>query len=49
MTDMKSKNMNSCDMFQEDQGKGDLCAMMMGKSLVATADGGVVVWLGINF
>jgi hypothetical protein len=26
--------------------KGDVCERMMGKSLVATADGGVVVWLG---
>ena len=48
MTDMISKNMKQVgDMFQgKTKGKGDLCDMMMGKSLVATADGGVVVWLG---
>lgn len=28
------------------KGKGDLCDIMMGRSLVATADGGVVVLLG---
>ena len=48
MTDMISKNMKQVgEMFQgKTKGKGDLCDMMMGKSLVATADGGVVVWLG---
>ena len=48
MTNMISKNMKQVgDMFQgKTKGKGDICEMMMGKSLVATADGGVVVWLG---
>jgi hypothetical protein len=48
MTDMISKNMKQVgEMFQgKTKGKGDICDMMMGKSLVATADGGVVVWLG---
>ena len=48
MMDMMSKNMKQVgDMFQgKMKGKGDVCEMMMGKSLVATADGGVVVLLG---
>jgi hypothetical protein len=35
------------EIFQgKTKGKSDACDMIMGKSLVATADGGVIVWLG---
>jgi|WetSurMetagenome_2_1015567.scaffolds.fasta_scaffold09233_5 hypothetical protein len=48
MTDMISKGMQEVSKMSQGKmkGKGDICEMMMGKSLVATADGGVVVWLG---
>jgi hypothetical protein len=47
-TEMISKGMQEVGkMYQvKMKGKGDICEMMMGKFLVATADGGVVVWLG---
>lgn len=48
MMDMMSKQMKEFGkMYQgKMKGVGDVCELMMGKSLVATADGGVVVWLG---
>jgi hypothetical protein len=48
MMDMMTKQLKEFGkMYQEKmKGTGDVCEMMMGKSLVATPDGGVVVWLG---